>query len=157
MKKLFTVKLNVPHLFLACALGALLLPTAMFAQAPGKHPAYLHALADLRMARAYLSAPTPNGAVDNNASQAIQQIDAAIGELKKASIDDGKNINGHMPVDAHLDRTNRFHKAQELLDQAHADVAREEDDPAAVGLQGRIIQHIDAAHGFVAHAISVTG
>jgi hypothetical protein len=157
MKRLFPRKLNIPRLALACALGALLLPAAMFAQAPGKHPAYLHALSDLRMARAYLSAPNPNGMVDNNASQAIQQIDAAIGELKKASIDDGKNPNSHMPVDAHLDRTNRFHKAQELLDQAHADVAREEDDPAAVGLQGRIIKHIDAAHGFVANAISVTG
>ena len=94
-----------------------------FAEEPGKHPAYLTALTDLRHARAHLSAPSASDHVDNLEQHAIEEIDKAIGEIKHAAIDDGKNLNDHPPVDAQMDRIGRFHRAWQLLNKAHRDIA----------------------------------
>jgi len=119
------------------------------ADEPGRHPAYLHALSDLRDARAHLDRLTPSDRQDDEEARAIAAIDRAIGEIKKAAIDDEKDIHDHVPVDAHLDRKGRYHKALELLDKAHNDVAREEDNAFAHGLRDRAIHHIDEAHRIV--------
>jgi hypothetical protein len=55
----------------------------------GEHPAYLHALTDLRDARAQLQRPD-GGELRDQEKKAIHEIDDAINEIKKASIDDGK-------------------------------------------------------------------
>lgn len=123
------------------------------ADEPGKHPAYLHALTDLRHARAHLERMTPNDRMDAEAQHAIDEIDKAINEIKRASIDDGKSLADHPPVDAHMDHRGRYHRAQELLDKAHNDIAREEDDPSVRGLKDRAIHHIDEAHRIVDHLI----
>jgi len=120
-----------------------------FADDPGKHPAYLHALTDLRHARAHLDKLTPSDRIDDEEQHAINEIDKAIAEIKHASIDDGKDLNDHPPVDARMDRAGRFHRALELLDKAHNDIAREEDDSWARGLRNRAIGHIDEAHRIV--------
>ena len=86
---------------------------------------------------------------------AIEEIDKAINEIKKAAIDDGKNIDDHVPVDKKMDWKGRLHRAQELVAKAHQDVAQEEDDPAARGLQARVIDHIDKAHHHIDEAIAV--
>jgi hypothetical protein len=151
---LVTRKLGVRHVLLAFVLGTLLLPAAAFAQAPGKHPEYLHALADLRQARAYLSKQSPNGAVDADSAQAIKHIDEAISAIKQASIDDGKNVNDHMPVEANLGNTGRFHKATELLEKAHSEVDQAESNAAARGLKSTVLSNIDEAHRYVDHAMS---
>jgi hypothetical protein len=126
--------------------------TAAPAAARGEHPAYLHALSDLRDARAHLERPD-GGERREQERKAIEEIDAAIFEIKRASIDDGKNINDHMPVDAHLDWPGRLHRAVELLDKAHSDVSREEDNRFADGLQARALEHIDRAHHHAEEAI----
>jgi tetratricopeptide (TPR) repeat protein len=123
------------------------------ADEPGKHPAYLHALTDLRDARAHLDKLTPSDHMDNEEQHAIDEIDKAIGEIKHASIDDGKDIHDHMPVDAHLGHKGRYHKALELLDRAHHDIDEREDDVFAHGLKHRALQHIDEAHRIVDHLI----
>jgi hypothetical protein len=134
---------------------AFLLPiTSQNARAQGKHPAYLHALADLRDARAYLTRPD-GGALQAQESAAIADINQAIAEIKKAAIDDGKNPDDHVHIDGHLGWTGRLHKSRELLDKAHHDVTEEEDNPGAQGLQGRVIAHIDRAHHHVDEAIAV--
>jgi hypothetical protein len=124
-----------------------------FADEPGKHPAYLHALTDLRHARAHLGQWADTAHQDREEQHAIDEIDKAIGEIKHAAIDDGKNLDDHPPVDAHMDRRGRFHRALELLDKAHNDIAREEDDPSVRGLRDRAIHHIDEAHRIVGHII----
>ena len=85
-------------MFLAVLGMLVMIPNAAPAQVPGPHPAYLHALSDLRMARAYLDqiAWPP---VQKDEEHAIREIDAAIGEIKRASIDDGKNLEDHPPID----------------------------------------------------------
>jgi hypothetical protein len=120
-----------------------------------KHPAYLHALTDLRDARANLQRPD-GGALKAEENAAIHDIDKAISELKRAAIDDGKNLEDHPPVDAHLAWTGRLHHARELLDKAHNDVAKEEDNPAAQGLKQRVLEHIAHAHQHVDEALAIT-
>jgi len=117
-----------------------------------EHPAYLHALTDLRHARAHLERPD-HGELREQEKKAIHEIDEAIKEIKKAAIDDGKDLNEHPPVDAHMDWRGRLRRALELINKAHSDVAREEDNRFAQGLQQRALAHIDKAHHHVEEAI----
>jgi len=120
-------------------------PFAANADLPGKHPFYLHALTDLRAARWMLEHRPGDAAVSGQEDGAIVEIDKAIGEIKKAAIDDGKDIHDHPGVDLPNDRPGRLHKAAELLRKVHGDVAREEDDPVTRGLRNRAVMHIDEA------------
>ena len=131
----------------------LVLPLAAIADIPGKHPAYLHALSDLRAARWMLEHRAGDAAVSGQEDVAITEIDAAIGEIKKASIDDGKDLHDHMGAADVQGRPGRLHKALELLRKSHDDVAREEDDPMVKGLRNRAVGHIDAAIEATRHAI----
>ncbi|HWM66958.1 MAG TPA: hypothetical protein VNO35_10265 [Steroidobacteraceae bacterium] len=128
-------------------LGGLLALISLTANAdlPGKHPYYLHALSDLRAARWMLEHRPGDAAVSGQEDTAIVEIDAAIGEIKHAAIDDGKDIHDHPPVEGPKDRPGRLHKALELLRKVHSDVAREEDDPMVKGLRDRAVGHIDGA------------
>jgi hypothetical protein len=136
----------------AVASIALFATAPTFADTPGRHPAYLHALTDLREARAHLE-HFDSDPVDHAEEGAIANIDKAINEIKHAAIMDGKDIRDHMPVDSHLMRRDRFRKAMELLDKAQHDVSGEEDQPDTQGLQMRVINHINAARHDVHHAI----
>jgi hypothetical protein len=138
----------LPGLLLAATL-----PLAANADMPGKHPAYLHALTDLRTARWLIEHRPGDAAVSGQEDVAITEIDAAIGEIKRAAIDDGKDIHDHPPVDAPQDRPGRLHRALEVLHQVHNDVAREEDDPMTRGLRDRAVHHIDEAIHADEHAI----
>jgi hypothetical protein len=141
-----------PLLHIAVAAAALLAAVPTWADNPGRHPAYLHALSDLRDARAHLE-HFGSEPVNQEEEHAIAQIDKAINEIKQAAIMDGKDIQDHKPVDAHMQRTGRFHKAMELLDKAKQDVSGEEDQPDTQGLQMRVIHHIEEARHSVKRAI----
>jgi len=112
---------------------------------PNNHPAYLHALEDLRAARWMIEHRPGDWARMVDEVEAVRQIDSAINEIKQAAIDDGRNIDWHPPVDERPDHSGRLHEALEFLNKAHADVAREEDNLFAKGLRNRAIGHIDAA------------
>jgi hypothetical protein len=139
----------------AAIFGLLLVVPAVLSANPApprEHPAYLHALTDLRHARAHLERPG-GGELKEQEKKAIHEIDEAISEIKRASIDDGKDLNDHPPVDAGMPWPGRLHRALELLDRAHHDVSEEEDNAFAQGLQARAILHIDKAHHHVEEAI----
>ncbi len=137
---------------LAAAVFGLVATSPSWADNPGRHPAYLHALSDLRDARAHLQHIANEQVIDDEV-RAIDEIDKAIHEVKRAAIEDGKNIEDHMRVDAHMDRRGRFHKALELLDRAQRDASGEEDQPDTQGLQLRVIHHIEEARRAVKHAL----
>jgi hypothetical protein len=140
-------------LFLMATFAVLLLSTLALADTPGAHPAYLHALTDLRHARAHLALETPNWKMDRDEQIAVEEIDAAIREVKEAAIDDGKNLNDHPPVDARAPRADRLRRAVELLDSAHHDIDEHESDGYAKGLKKRALHHIDEARKAVHHAM----
>ena len=112
---------------------------------PVHHPAYLHALSDLRAARWLIEHRPGDWAQTADEQEAVRQIDAGIGEIKQAALNDGKNLSDHPPVDERSDHRGRIHEAVDYLKKARADVEGEEDNRFANGLRGRAIGHIDAA------------
>src|ERR1700693_4442511 len=81
----------------------------------GDHPYYLHALSDLRAARWMIEHRPGNWDRTVDEVQAVKEIDAAINEIKKAALDDGKDINDHPKVDEHPDHAGRLHDAMDFL------------------------------------------
>ncbi len=126
-------------------------PSLLNADTPGRHPAYLHARSDLRRAQAIMRV-NDDPDVMHRIHQADIEIDRAIHEMDMAARFDHKDIDDHPQIDARLDRRGRFQRAMELLQKSRADIAREEDDPSAVGWRNLAFQHIDAAMNFVRHA-----
>ena len=139
-------------LFIALALSLTFAAASTPSQAQ-EHPAYLHALSDLRLMRAYLDRLTPSDRVDDESMHAIQEIDAAIREIKEASIDDHKDLRDHVPIDAHITPSNRFRKAREAGNAAWHDLDREEDNGFARGLKHRAMDHVEAANHIVDHIL----
>jgi hypothetical protein len=134
---------------------ALVFPAA--AQAKGVHPAYLHALTDLRHARAHIeSRGAGSMRMLKDEEVAIHEIDEAIREIKAAAIDDGKNLEDHPPVDARMDRAGTLRRAEELLHKTHDDIAREEDNPEVRGLRDRALRHIGEAWHATQRAIQAS-
>jgi hypothetical protein len=112
---------------------------------PAHHPAYLHALTDLRDARWNLEHRPGDAAVSTQEDVAIVETDRAINDARAAAMEDGKNVYQHPPEDARIDRRGRLHHAAELLRKARQDVAQGESNPQTVELRNRVIGHIDAA------------
>ena len=124
----------------AVALAVVSMP-ALQAQ---QHPHYLHALSDLRYARALLNRPEYwTVAVDQK--EAISRIDRAIGEIKRASIDDHKNLNDHPAPDPSWNRVGYLHKSIELLESVERDLRFEEDNYASLGWRAAAQQHVHQA------------
>ena len=122
--------------------------------APDKHGSYLHALGNLRYARALISHPD-SGVLHDPEKQAMEEIDRTIAELKAAGIDDGKGLDDHPGIDSHLRWIPRLNKAADVLNKAHDDVQKESDDAGSEGLQSRVLQHIGKAHDKVETAIAL--
>ena len=122
---------------------------------PAHHPAYLHALTDLRDARWNLEHRPGDAAVSTQEDVAIVETDRAIGEAKTAALEDGKNIANHPPEDAHIDRRGRLPHAVELLRKARQDVAQGESNGQAVELRNRVLGHIDQAIQATERAIHI--
>ena len=137
-----------PYRSLLPLLFAALIPLGAAAQdVPGKHPAYLHALSDLRAAHSLIQ-QRPGGStqVHVDEQRAIMYINDTINEIKRASIDDGKNLDDHPPMDAKLDRQGQLHQAEDLLRKARSDIAQREDSGANTrGLRNRALEHLDKA------------
>ncbi len=125
--------------------GCVVAPASPAAPAPHPHPAYLHALTDLRDARWNLEHRPGDAAVSTQEDVAIVEIDRAINEARTAAMEDGKNLAQHPPEDARIERRGRLHHANELLHKARRDVAEGESNPNAVDLRNRVVGHIDLA------------
>jgi hypothetical protein len=121
---------------------------AAAATPPAKHPYYIHALADLRDARAHLQKQGGDKQLRWDEHDAIGAIDQAINEIKQAAIDDGKNVEDHVAIDVHQPRAGRLHAALQDLRTARADVDKEEDNAFANGLKARALHAIDEAIRF---------
>ena len=115
---------------------------------PAVHPAYLHAISDLRYARALLYRPDW-GPVMRDQRAAVDEIDHAIGDAKQAAIDDGKNPDDHPPIDRGLGWEGRFRKAVELLNSAERDLSSAERNGAAAGWRNTALANVRNAKGFV--------
>ena len=131
--------------FLSLALVSFGLVTAVKAgnlRPPAEHPYYLHALSDLRTARWMIEHRPGDWQQTVDEMEAVKQIDAAIKEIKLASIEDHKDIDDHPPVDERPDHPGRLHAALDFLRKARKDVSQDEDNHFAEGLQDRAYRRI---------------
>ncbi len=128
--------------------------TAMMAPPPvvAIHPRYLSALSDLRYARALLWRPDFREVMRDQRA-AVDEIDHAIAEAKRAAIDDGKNVEDHPPVDARMGWEGRFRKALEVLDHARGDLSFTETNMAAAPWRDAARANVDRARAFVEKAM----
>jgi hypothetical protein len=126
---------------------------AIAAPAQGAHPAYLHALADLRAARWLIDHRPGDWKQTADEMAAVRSIDAAINDIKQAAIDDHKNVNDHMGVQEIPDRGGRLAKAAEILRRTRGDLNREEDNGFAKGLKARALHDVDEAIRFTQKAM----
>jgi AcrR family transcriptional regulator len=130
-----------------CSAALALLTFLLLAPASVAHaqfPAYLHALSDLRSARAYLQYDTrPSWA--GHRAHAIEQIDKAINDIKVAARDDGKNPWHTPPPQSGGSAGWPIHSAVKLLREARGDVDHGRDLPENHGLRERSVEHIDKA------------
>lgn len=110
----------------------------------GRHPRYLHARTDLRIAQ-YLLRVEEEPNVTRHLRIADREVEAAIGEIDQASFLDRKDLDDHPRADTNLDRRGRFSKIVALLRSARADIAGEEDNPSARGWRDVAFRHIDDA------------
>ena len=137
------------------ALFALLfagMSTQAYAQTPGPHPAYLHALRDLREARDLLHSDFADARHKELGAAATQEVEKAIGDLKAASHLDEKNLGDTPPTKA-LSPEGRFHQIQALLSSAHNDIKQPESDPVARPYKDRALGHIDSALKIIQPAV----
>ncbi len=121
----------------------------------GVHPAYIHALSDLRTARAHLEERPDHGALHREEKDAISEINHAIDEIKKAAKADDKDLDWHPPVDMPREWAGRLRESMRLLDRAFNDVDREEDNSYSRELRGRALGHIDQARFHVREAFDI--
>jgi hypothetical protein len=147
------MKIYAPILTALALVAALVAPAS--ADFPGRHPAYVHAMGDLRYAHALLDRGDYHAGVNGQEDAALDDIAQAYWAIEHAALGDGKHIDGHL-IDRGIDRPGRLHRALQALQRAHADVANEEDDPYAVGLRNRAIRSIDRAIAHVRRAIDDT-
>jgi hypothetical protein len=128
------------------ALLMLVFTSSIFIKAVGQtHPAYLHALSDLRAARWMIDHRPGNWKQTEDEMGAVKRIDAAISEIKKAAIDDRKDINEHPKAEEINEHKGRLTKAVEYLRKARADIEKDEDNGFAKGLRKRSFDNIDEA------------
>jgi hypothetical protein len=124
---------------------------------PGKHPEYLHSLSDLRAARWLIDHVPGDWARAQEEILAVQKIDDAINEIKRAAIDDGKDVGWHPAVQERKDHGGRLHDALDLLRRARADIAKAENNAAVLALRDRAWVHIDEAIRDIERAIQDKG
>jgi hypothetical protein len=146
------IRLSFMALAAVLMLGSV--PTAARADQPGKHPAFLHALTDLRFARANLEKKGGDAQMKWDEGTAVGAIDRAIADIKQAAIDDGKDLSDHPPVDAKEPRAGRLHKALAALEKSRKDIKEQEDNAFASGLRDRAVADIDNAINFTKQGIS---
>lgn len=118
---------------------------------PAAHPRYLQAIADLRYARALLYRPDWRDVMRDQRA-AVEEIDRAIGEARRAAIDDGKNPDDHPPIEARMGWGDRFRRAMELLNSAQGNLSFEEDNRMAAGWRAAAMANVNNAKAFVARA-----
>jgi tetratricopeptide (TPR) repeat protein len=109
------------------------------------HPAYIHALQDLRAASRLIERRPGDWARTADELEGMNQIEAAINDIKKASLYDGKGINDYPQPDVSSDAKGMLHEALDYLNKAQIDVSQKENSPYSKELQQSAIGHINAA------------
>ena len=141
----------VPIRFSWLSAGLLFAGALVFGDTPGRHPAYLHARADLRRAERIMAVPDePN--VHRDLAAAAHEAHEAVREIDAAASWDRKDIDDNPPIDTYPGRPGRFRAIAQFLMSARRDIEHEEDNPAARAWRDRALHHIDESIQMVRRA-----
>ena len=130
----------------ALALGLCLASTALAAQ---KHPGYLRARDDLRLARALLQRSNATETLNNSqdeVSLTIANIDGVLSEIDKETGVDRNKPHALPRIDARMPWSNRLSESLRLLEKAELDCSKEKDTVGDPELPARIARLLDQGH-----------
>jgi len=125
---------------------------ALATPAQAQRPPYLHALADLREARAQLLTVRSPGFASVR-DHALAEIAEAIREVDAAVENEGRNPYQTPPAGTGGVDDRPMRQAVVLLNKARGDIAAGTDDTGHRGLQMRALRHVDAALDILQHAL----
>jgi hypothetical protein len=134
------------YLFAAFALILSLPRVVLPAQ---RHSDYARTLYDLRLARVLLQRTSEAQTLNNSLDEvniAIDNIDSAIAEINRGSVEQSTNRNDILRVDARMLWAARLSKSLELIEKAQHDCSKQKEIPETEGLQARVLGQIDQAH-----------
>lgn len=138
--------------FAMMALALIATAAPALAQAP---PHYLDALADLRTARDYIQSD-PRHQYEREKRFAVAEINLAIGEIKQAAWDDGKNTKYAPPAAPITDPWQPMRMAADWLAGAIRHLSTSQ-DPANQRLQQAALQHTANARKAIGDVINAAG
>ncbi len=132
-------------------LTAALAATAAFMGGAGlasaaEHPAYLHALTDLKRAELAIATRHGDHAMSVHEHYAMQHDQAAQSIIYQVAPEEKKNVDAIIAADTDPALKNgKLHDALAFLKKAHADIDEAESDTALLGERKRALQEVDAA------------
>jgi tetratricopeptide (TPR) repeat protein len=130
---------------------ALITPAICLAQTYGRHPFYLHARSDLRVADRLCNV-RDEPSVMRDLQAASGRVREAIRLVDAASVIDRKDVDDNPPIDTYPDRRRRFQAIFQMLASAKRDLSAQEDNLSAVGWRNAAIGQIDQAMNMVKKA-----
>jgi tetratricopeptide (TPR) repeat protein len=137
--------------FLTLSVAAIALSAPMLAETPGRHPFYLHARSDLRMAeRMMMVRDEPN--VMRDLAAAADRVRQAIRLLDEAAVIDRKDVDDNPRLDTYPDRAGRFRAIMQMLEGAKRDLNQAEANLSAVGWRNAAVGKVNEAEGLVKQA-----
>jgi hypothetical protein len=119
------------------------------AQAGQKHPGYLRARDDLRLARALLQRSNGVDARDNSqdeVSLTITNIDDTLAEIDKETGVERKKPRALPRIDARTAWGDRLSEALRLMEKAEFECSKEKDTAGDAGLPARVAKLLDQGH-----------
>jgi hypothetical protein len=127
---------------LALVIAIMISAATAFASGP-----YDNALINLRSAHYLIDSHPADWKGAPQETEAKNDIAAAMGEIKKAGIDDGKDLKEHpLDVERITDRKSRLLKALQLLKTTQTEITRaEESDPKKKQLKASSLAHLSQA------------
>jgi len=117
-----------------------------YAAPVSQHPAYLHALKDLRLARTAIEARGGNAAMRPHEIAALQHIGEAGAEIDKIAPDEHKNVDAAIAADTDPSKKiGGLHDAKAYLERALSDLKEAKSDTAVRGNRQQAVADVNAA------------
>ncbi len=137
------------------AAATLLASASLSHAAPPVHPAYLHALEDLKLAENAIASRGGDPAMHVHDRYAIQQIEAAQTVIYQVAPQEKKNVHTLPQSDANAPAAaGKLHDALDYLAKARSDLNEPDSDAQFNEAKRRVLILVSAAEGQVNMAIS---
>ena len=130
----------------ACIAAVLSIADQSYGWPASQHPAYLHALEDLRLARKAIEARGGGAAMRPHEVAAIQHIGEAGTEIDKIAPGENKNVDVAIAADVDPSKNiGGLHDARDYLNRALNDLKEAESDTSVLGDRAKAVADVNEA------------